>query len=159
MKQLASLILTLPVFFFGCSGGGNSSGEIKWTVKQLAVDANEGVAIADFNGDGLPDISAGRNWYPAPDYISHPVRGFDDWNGYVQSNGDFAYDVNKDGHMDIVAGSFQPTEVHWYENPGPARLTLGHQFIKHFLTDTKISQNEANSLGNTPEFPILRNQE
>ncbi|MDG2166577.1 MAG: VCBS repeat-containing protein [Opitutales bacterium] len=150
MKHSALLLLLLPLLFFACSGGsessGDSSGEIKWTVKKLTVDANEGIAIADFNGDELPDISAGRSWYPAPDYIAHPVRGFDDWNGYVQSNGDFAYDVNKDGLMDIVAGSFLPTEVHWYENPGPDRLQLGHQFIKHFLADTGLSQNEASMM-------------
>ena len=128
--------------FFGCS----KYEEIQWTVKQLAVDANEGIAVADFNGDGLPDVSAGRNWYPAPDYISHPVRGFDDWNGYVESNGDFAYDVNKDGHIDIVAGSFLPTQVYWYENPGPERLALGHLFGKRFLTDTGLSNNEASMM-------------
>lgn len=130
------------LLFFGCS----KSEEIQWTVKQLAVDANEGIAVADFNGDGLPDVSAGRNWYPAPDYISHPVRGFDDWNGYVESNGDFAYDVNKDGHIDIVAGSFLPTQVYWYENPGPERLALGHLFGKRFLTDTGLSNNEASMM-------------
>jgi hypothetical protein len=130
------------LLFFGCS----KSEEIQWTVKQLAVDANEGIAVADFNGDGLPDVSAGRNWYPAPDYISHPVRGFDDWNGYVESNGDFAYDVNKDGHIDIVAGSFLPTQVYWYENPGPERLALGHLFGKRLLTDTGLSNNEASMM-------------
>lgn len=109
----------------------------------MAQDANEGIAVADFNGDGKPDIAAGRNWYPAPEYIPQPVRSFDDWNGYVESNGDFAYDVNKDGNMDIVAGSFLPTEVYWYENPGPDKLALGHMFIKHLLADTGYTKNEA----------------
>ncbi len=146
MKFITLSFLVVTLFLFGCSGGAQKSGEIKWTVKQLALDANEGVAVADFNGDGLPDISAGRNWYPAPDYIGQPLRSFDDWNGYVESNGDFAYDVNKDGLMDIVAGSFLPTQVYWYENPGPDRLALGHLFIKHFLTDTGLSNNEASMM-------------
>jgi len=59
--------------------------------------------------------------------------------------------------MDIVAGSFVPTEVHWYENPGAARLTLGHMFIKHFLVDTGLSQNEGTMMHDingdgTPEW-------
>ena len=90
MKTLSITSLFVSLFVLGCSGGAHKTGEIKWTVKQLALDANEGVAVADFNGDGLPDISAGRNWYPAPDYIGQPARSFDDWNGYVESNGDFA---------------------------------------------------------------------
>ena len=122
------------------------AGEIRFSVKQLAHDANEGIAIADFNGDGLPDISAGRLWYPAPEYIPRPLRAFADWNGYVESNGDFAYDVNGDGHMDVIAGSFLPTEVYWYENPGPEKLALGHMFIRHFLADTGYSQNEASMM-------------
>ncbi|MBH53123.1 MAG: hypothetical protein CMI18_02115 [Opitutaceae bacterium] len=143
MKLLILPLTVVLILLAGCSGNSRSESEIIWTVKRLAQDANEGIAIADFNGDGLPDIAAGRNWYPAPEYIPHPVRSFDDWNGYVESNGDFAYDVNKDGLMDIVSGSFLPTEVYWFENPGPDKLTLGHMFIKHYLTDTGYSRNEA----------------
>ena len=31
---------------------------IKWEIKQLAIDRNEGIDIADFNQDGKPDIVA-----------------------------------------------------------------------------------------------------
>ena len=64
----------------------------------------------------------------------------------MESNGDFAYDVNKDGHVDLVAGSFLPAQVYWYENPGPARLALGHVFLKHLLAETGLTQNEASML-------------
>ncbi|MFM7926550.1 MAG: hypothetical protein ACKO9Q_02470, partial [Pirellula sp.] len=88
---------------------------IRWEIEPLTLDANEGCAIADVNGDSKPDIIAGRHWYPSPSFVSRPLRNIDDWNGYIQSNGDFPFDVNRDGKMDVIAGSFVPTEIAWYE--------------------------------------------
>jgi hypothetical protein len=113
-----------------------------WDIKTLTVDGNEGIDIADFNNDGKLDVIAGRNWYPAPDFVPHPVRTIEDWNGYVQSNGDFAHDVNGDGLTDVISFSFLPTEVHWYENPGIDALKLGKMWPKHLLQDTENSRNE-----------------
>ena len=112
----------------------------------LTVDANEGVDLADVNNDGKTDVIAGRNWYPAPDFRPRPLRSIDDWNGYVQSNSDHAYDVNGDGWTDVVAGSFQPTTVHWYQNPGAEGLKLGQLWKQQLLVDTKLKQNEISFL-------------
>lgn len=118
----------------------------KWKVKALALDANEGCAIGDLDGNGSLDVVAGRNWYPAPDFIPRPLRTIEDWNGYIQSNGDFLWDMNQDGRLDVVAGSFLPSEVHWYENPSDEVKRLGQTWPKHLLMDTKQSQNEAQLL-------------
>lgn len=117
--------------------------KIKWKIEQLTLDANEGCAIGDMNGDGKPDVVAGRNWYAAPDFKPRPLRSIEDWNGYVQSNGDFLMDVNGDGRTDVVAGSFVPTEVAWYENPGDEGLRLGQTWKRHLFVDTKATENEA----------------
>lgn len=117
-----------------------------WKIRQLALDANEGCAIGDMDGNGSLDIVAGRNWYSAPDFVPRPLRVIEDWNGYVQSNGDFLFDVNQDGKMDVIAGSFVPTEVHWYENPGEEPIRLGQTWPKHLLADTKRQENEAQLL-------------
>jgi len=114
----------------------------RWTIKQLTVDGNEGIDIADFNKDGKLDVVAGRNWYAAPEFLPRPVRTIEDWNGYVESNGDFAFDVDGDGWTDVIAGSFIPTEVFWYKNPGKRQLSLGKLWPKHLLVDTKTSTNE-----------------
>ena len=113
-----------------------------WKVKPLTLDANEGCALGDIDGNGSLDVVAGRNWYPAPDFVGRPLRNIEDWNGYVQSNGDFLFDMNGDGRLDEIAGSFVPTEVHWYENPGAEPLRLGQTWPKHLLVDTKVSENE-----------------
>jgi|GEM_PF-374865 len=114
-----------------------------WTVRSLALDANEGCAIGDIDGNGSMDIVAGRNWYPAPDFAPRPLRLIDDWNGYVQSNGDFLFDINGDGRLDVIAGSFLPSEVFWFENPGDEALRLGQTWPKHLLVDTRQSENES----------------
>ncbi len=115
---------------------------VSFRARMLTIDGNEGVAIGDIDGDQKPDIVAGRNWFRGGDWAPRPLRSIEDWNGYVQSNGDYLLDVNGDGRLDVIAGSFVPTEVFWYENPGDEALRLGKLWKKHLLVDTKTSNNE-----------------
>lgn len=115
---------------------------LQWRIHQLAVDGNEGIDLADFDKDGKLDVIAGRSWYAAPDFVARPVRTIEDWNGYVHSNGDYAYDVDGDGWTDVIAGDFIPTEVYWYRNPGAEQLRLGKMWPKQLLVDTQASRNE-----------------
>lgn len=114
----------------------------QFSIRTLTVDANEGIAAGDIDGDGKPDLVAGRNWFRNGDWEPRPLRSIDDWNGYVESNGDYLFDVNGDGRLDVIAGSFIPTEVYWYENPGAEGLRLGRQWTKRLLVDTGNSANE-----------------
>ncbi|HBV65726.1 MAG TPA: VCBS repeat-containing protein [Rhodopirellula sp.] len=118
----------------------------QYQVKLLTIDANEGIAAGDVDGDGKPDLVAGRNWYRGGDWAPRPLRSIADWNGYVESNGDYLLDVNGDGRLDVIAGSFTPTEIHWYENPGEEGLRLGKHWKQHLLVDTKNSRNEGQLL-------------
>jgi hypothetical protein len=116
---------------------------VPFEVKLLAVDANEGCDVADVDRDGKLDVIAGRNWYRHGEWVPRPVRIIEDWSEYVESNGDFAWDVNQDGWVDVIAGSFLPTKVYWYENPKTDRLALGLLWPRHELVDTGLSANEA----------------
>lgn len=120
--------------------------ELQFDVRLLTVDGNEGIVAADFDGDGKLDLAAGRNWFRNGDWAARPVRNIDDWNGYVESNGDYTMDVNQDGLPDIVAGSFLPTTVHWYQNPGEEGLRLGKQWTEHLFVDTGAKANEGQLL-------------
>jgi hypothetical protein len=123
-----------------------ASGSVRFSARLLAVDANEGCAVADVNRDGQLDVIAGRNWYAAPDFAARPLRLVEDWNGYVQSNGDLAWDVNGDGWVDVIAGSFVPTGLYWYQNPGAEGLAKGQTWRRHLLAETKTSENEGTFL-------------
>lgn len=132
----------LGVALFSWSAGAGEK-DLTFSVKLLAVDANEGCAIADVNNDGQLDVIAGRNWYAGPDFIPHALRPIEDRNGYIHSNGDFPYDVDADGWVDVIAQSFFQTEINWFRNPGPEGLKLGLQWEKRLLVDTEVDRNEA----------------
>ncbi len=116
---------------------------VSFSARLLAIDANEGCAIVDVNNDGILDVVAGRNWFAGPDYIPRAVRAIEDNRGYVHSNGDFPYDVDGDGWVDIVSQSFFTTEINWYRNPGAEVLERGLLWEKHLLVDTGVGRNEA----------------
>ena len=78
MPQALSLVL---LFTLCCTATSLCSQEIRWDIRQLTVDANEGIDVADFNRDGKLDVIAGRNWYAAPHFTPRPVRDIKDWNG------------------------------------------------------------------------------
>ncbi len=130
----------------------DGSSDVRFSPRMLALDANEGIASGDIDGDGHTDLVAGRNWFRGGDantggnWEPRPVRSIDDWNGYVESNGDYLFDVDGDGRLDVIAGSFLPTEVHWYKNPGDESLRLGKTWPKHLLVDTGNSANEGQIL-------------
>ncbi|MEZ6133985.1 MAG: VCBS repeat-containing protein [Pirellulaceae bacterium] len=143
-RTKASILVALVVFLAPVFSA--KAQEVQFEIRGLAVDANEGIAVADVNGDKKPDLVAGRFWYANGDWKPRPLRQIDDWNGYVESNGDYIFDVNHDGLPDVVAGSFLPTELYWYENPGERGLRLGQLWKQHLLLDTKQSQNEGGLL-------------
>lgn len=120
-----------------CATTAVALSEPVFEARLLAIDSNEACAIADFNRDGHPDLSAGRNWYAGPGFVPRPLRDVKEFGkDYFENNGEHAIDVNGDGWIDIVSGSFFPAEVHWYENPGKEGLELGKLWKKHLLAAT-----------------------
>lgn len=151
-RFVAAWMVTILVGNSSISHAIADEGSVAFATRMLTLDANEGIAAGDVDGDGHPDLVAGRNWFRGGDgtngvnWEPRPLRNIDDWNGYVQSNGDYLFDVNGDGRLDVIAGSFLPTEVFWYQNPGDEGLRLGKTWAKHLLVDTKFSANEGQLL-------------
>ena len=115
---------------------------LNFKVKKLHADNNEACAIADYNKDGILDVSAGEYWYPGPDYKQVKLRKLGTFGkDYMTNNGEFPYDVDGDGWTDIIAGEFLNKKVFWYKNPGKEGLAAGKMWEQHVFTET-ATQNE-----------------
>lgn len=122
---------------------------LRFRAQELHQDRNEGMAVADFNGDGKPDVSAGEFWYEGPDFTRKtPLRKVAPFGGgeYLNNNGEHAIDLNLDGFPDVISGGFMDRELAWYENPGPEALREGKLWKRHVLVDTGLTHNEASIL-------------
>ncbi|MCA9198918.1 MAG: VCBS repeat-containing protein [Planctomycetales bacterium] len=115
--------------------------EIEFERHQLdAKFRSEGVAVADFNGDGKKDIAAGFVWYEAPDWKMHTVlEDAPEYQpkGYSNSFVNAAHDVNGDGRIDLMVVDFPGTPTWWFENTGE----FDKPWPKH--TITPVSNNES----------------
>ena len=114
---------------------------VKFSKRCLIVDMNEGCAVADVNRDGKPDVIAGEHWDAAPDFIPRPLRHVSPvsdlapyLNGQLlQNTGDYAYDVDGDGWVDVISVGWTEKEISWYQNPGPAGLYSEYPWKRHVL--------------------------
>ncbi len=81
----------------------------------------EGVAVADFNGDGHNDIAAGSVYYAGPDWKMHSIlpepKAFAP-KTYSDAFCCFADDVNRDDRPDLIVVDIPGKPTCWFENPG-----------------------------------------
>jgi hypothetical protein len=94
------------------------SPEILFERKTIDLGVSETCAIADFNGDGRPDIFSGEAWYENPTWKKHTVRHLDEYGTYLASLSDHAMDVDGDGKIDIVSSGWHSKKLWWSRNPG-----------------------------------------
>ena len=59
----------------------------------------------------------------------------------MENNGEHLMDVNADGWLDVVSGSFMRPQLFWFENPEPSGI-WNQQWEEHVLVDTNVLRNE-----------------
>ena len=82
---------------------------------------SEGVAVADVNKDGKPDVLCGELWYEAPDWTPHEMQKVgsygDGEKNYSNVFACWADDFNADGYPDLLVIDFPGVPCYWLENP------------------------------------------
>lgn len=114
------VVLWCPVSWAAEQGGANVS------FRRVQIDPvfrAEGVAVADFNGDGQGDVAAGSVYYAGPDWKMHSIlaepKAFSP-KQYSDAFCCFAEDLNGDGRPDLIVVDIPGKPTCWFENPGKA---------------------------------------
>ncbi|MCL2518179.1 MAG: VCBS repeat-containing protein [Oscillospiraceae bacterium] len=79
----------------------------------------EACSAADFNNDGKIEIICGEFMYSGENFGKKTKICDIEYDGnYVHDFSDYPLDVNGDGYLDIITGSWWSEGLFWRENPG-----------------------------------------
>ena len=118
----AALGLSAILLTMASARGDDKGTPVSW--KKTVIEGkfrSEGVAIADVNKDGKPDVLIGDSWYEAPSWAKHDIRKPGDYGDGLHSYSEcmtcWTDDVNGDGWADQIVIGFPGMAAYWYENP------------------------------------------
>ena len=135
-------VLALIALLFLAAYAASRPADIAFLKHTLDEGANEPCATADINGDGVPDLVSGENWFEGPRWTKHKFRSLHYTQNYIEDFSDLPLDVNGDGRIDIVSCTWFAKKLWWNENPGKAGgewkehlIESGHNVEFAFLVD------------------------
>ncbi len=109
--------LSLFLWLFAGLVPAQQSKEPVFLLHQIGTDRSEGIAVFDFDRDGLLDVTSGAFWYKAPDWTRQEFRTATISGEFVSNCGEFAIDVNRDGYPDIISAGWMDDGIFYFENP------------------------------------------
>jgi hypothetical protein len=164
------MVKATSIFVMSClmaAGQSHGTDYVLHTFKKIQLSDKfwaEGVAVADVNRDGHPDVLSGPYWYEGPGFTRRhevfpatatftlkkedgtevQIEGYEGAlgkkNAYSHVFLEFSYDFNHDGWSDIMTIDV-PTVASaaivasWYENPGKEGLNQGAHWQQHLAFD------------------------
>jgi hypothetical protein len=105
-----------------CALAADTDTPVTW--KKTVIEGafrSEGVALADVDHDGKPDVLIGDSWYQSPSWIKHDIRKPGNYGDGLRTYSEcmtcWADDINGDGWADQIVIGFPGVPAYWYENP------------------------------------------
>ena len=149
-------ILTVAALALSVVWAASRPADIPFAKHTIDLGANEPCATADINGDGIPDLISGENWFQGPSWTKHKFRSLNYTQNYIEDFSDLPLDVNGDGNIDIVSVTWFAKKIWWNENPGKKGgewkehvVDTGHNVEFAFLVDL---DNDGKALEVLPQF-------
>lgn len=113
-----------------------------------------GSIVGDFAGDGVNGFVLSFR-QKAPALVWYRPKKGGGWDRYVIEKdfltveaGGAVYDVDGDGHADIVFGAdWQSNEVWWWENPGPGHYDPNVSWKRHVIKNSGATQHHDQIFG------------
>ena len=114
----------------------------------------EACSAADFDNDGKLEIVCGEYMYSGPGFAKKTkICEIKDNGDYIEDFSDYPLDVNGDGYLDIVTGSWWSNGIFWRENPGPGGgLWKTHKIVDCTNVET-IRYFDIDACGTVEIFP------
>ncbi len=105
---------------------------LKFRKVLIADERYESAGIFDVNNDGIPDIVSGAYWYEGPDFrTKHFIGEVAPAGEYFDDFSTIPLDINGNGRLDFVTGSYFVFTLRWKENPGdPAKEWPVHEIAE-----------------------------
>ena len=99
------------------------AGEPRFLMHRIGNFRSEACCVADFNGDGKPDVLAGEYLYLAPDWKAVKIRTLkgsvnERGEGYRWDFANLALDVDGDGKPDLISVDWFEKRAVWLRNTG-----------------------------------------
>ena len=95
----------------------------RFVMHRIGNFRSEACCVADFNGDGKPDVLAGEYLYIAPDWKAVKIRTLkgsvdEQGKGYRWDFGNLPMDVDGDGQPDLISVDWFDKRAVWLRNIG-----------------------------------------